>query len=456
MTFDHNNVIVVGAGLAGLACAYALSKKDFNVKILEAEAYAGGRVVRESVGDFSIDLGANLFLETHETARDISDQLGVPLRRTPLAVHSAIYRNGKFHSLYGDNQLGSLWKTARTMLSFQLLSPRGVWQLLKFVRMLQAQKQHLSFDDVSRLINLDVNQNAADFLASKIGSESLEWLFEPGLSGYAFADPNQVGAAYAMAVLWHNGLNGVAWPCLPKGGASAIVDSLVNACNRSASLTLSTPARLIHFNHSTVQGVVTDAGLIEADAVVCATTASAAIKITPDLPPSVHNTLSQVTYSKCCRVFYGVDSCPFPQDWYAVGFPQKTGTFLTGLSNSAALDPTTAPEGKFLIDALVSGEHAQELFTLSDEQIQNQVLAEIIRLIPQMTQEPLFARVHRWPQAMCLAPAGTMTQLNEMRLEGYGGANGLFLAGDYMGVPSMNAALKSGLDAAAATIEYLQ
>lgn len=450
---SNRKVLVIGAGLAGLASAYALRENGFDVTVLEAAPRPGGRAVRQAVAGFQIDLGANMFLETYATARQMADRLGIPLRRTPLPIHSGIYRNGRLHGLYGGNRPGSLWKTARTMLSFRLLSPKGVWQAVKFARLLQARKDDLSFDDHSRMLDLDTGESAAEFFETRIGTEVLEWLYGPGLSGYTFAHPEQIGAAHAMATLWHNGLNGVAWPCLPEGGMGTFVDALVDAC--APSVRLSTPVRRIVLEDGTARGAVTDAGLIEADAVVCATTATAALEIAPDLPQAVRDTLRRVTYSKCCRVFFGVDSSPFPRDWYAIGFPRQTGALIAGMSNAAVLAPQTAPEGKALIDALVIDKEAEELFALSDEQVQERVLSEVLRYVPQMPREPLFARVHRWPEAVCLSPGGTMTALDRMRRERLRGVNGLFLAGDYMGVPSVNAALRSGLDAAGAVAACL-
>ena len=447
-------VLVVGAGLAGLASAYALLKSGFDVTVLEAAPHPGGRVVRREVGAFRIDLGANLFLETYATAGRLAEELGVPLKRTPVPIHSGMYRNGRFHGLYGDNRPSSLWKTARTMLSFRLLSPRGVWQIFRFARMLQARKDDLSIDDHSRMLDLDTGESAAEFFEAKVGTESLEWLFGPGLTGYTFAHPEKVGAAHAMATLWHAGLNGVAWPCLPEGGIGAFVDALADACG--PDVRLSTPVRHIVLENGAAKGAVTDAGLIEADAVICATTATAALDIARDLPPAVGDALRRVTYSKCCRVFFGVDSSPFPRDWYAVGFPRRTGAFIAGMSNAAVLAPEAAPEGKALIDALAIGSQAEELFALSDDRVAERVLSEVLALVPGMPREPLFAHVHRWPEAACLAPGGSMTALHRMRREGFGGVKGLFLAGDYMGAPSVNAALRSGLDAAGAAAEGLR
>lgn len=451
---SDKKILVVGAGLAGLASAYTLRKNGFDVTVLEAASHPGGRVVRRNVGGFQIELGANMFLETYAAAGQMAEELGVPLKRTPVPIHSGIYRNGRFHGLYGDNRPGNLWKTARTILSFRLLPPRGVWQAVRFARMLQARKDDLSFDDHSRMLDLDTGESVAEFFETKIGTESLEWLFGPGLTGYTFAHPEQIGAAYAMATLWHVGLNGVAWPCLPEGGIGAFVDALVRACGPSVKL--SAPVRRIVLEDGAARGAVTDAGLIEADAVICATTATAALEIAPDLPPTVGDVLRRVTYSKCCRVFFGVDSSPFPQGWYAVAFPRQTGTLVAGMSNAAVLAPETVPKGKALIDALVIDKQAEILFALSDDRVRERVLSEVLGFFPEMSREPLFTRVHRWPEAMCLAPGGTMTALYRMRREGFGGVKGLFLAGDYMGVPSVNAALQSGLDAAAAAAECLR
>ena len=70
-----------------------------------------------------------------------------------------------------------------------------------------------------------------------------------------------------------------------------------------------------------------------------------------------------------------------------------------------------------------------------------------------MTGEPLFIVVHRWREALSLAPGGVMTALDCLRRRKFEGASGLFLAGDYFGVPSVNSALRSGLNAASAIVE---
>jgi len=432
--------------MAGLGAAYSLRKRGLDAIVFEASSRPGGRVAVEEVGGFRMDVGANIFLETFDTVKELAAELGVPLERTRVPIHGGVYRNGKFHGLYGGDHPRDQWKTIRTLLSFRLLSPRGLWQLMKFGRMLKARCGELSLEDPSRMATLDDGESAADFVASKIGSEFLEWFFGPNLSGYTFAHPEQVGAAYGMAVLWYFGLN-AGWPLRPKGGAGAFVDALARACG--PSIRTSTPATRIVIEDGCVRGVVAEGGLVEADAVICATTATAALRLAPDLPSGIRDALGRVTYSSCCRVFFGLDSSPFPGDWYGVMFPRQTGAFMSGMSNSAALAPESVPEGKALIDALVIGTLAEELSALSHEQVVRRILAETRKYFPAMTQEPLFTRVHRWDEAACLAPGGMISALHRMRGTELKAVKGLFLAGEYMGVPSVNGAVRSGLDAAA-------
>ena len=444
-------VVVVGAGMAGLAATYALRKHGIDVTLFEAGPCPGGRVIRKEIEGFRIDLGANFFFETYETTRRIAKDLGVPLRRTHIPIHSGIYREGRFHGLYGDTRPSNAWKTARTLLSFRLLSPKGLWQVAKFARMLRARGDDLNAEDVSGMLDLDTGESAAEFFESNIGTEALDWLFGPGLSGYTFAHPEQVGAACAMAIAWQTGMNGVAWPCQPKGGIGAFVDALVDACG--PSIRLSTPVRRIAIEGGIAKGVVTNAGFTKCDAVVCATTAPAAVKIAPDLPHAIGKVLGKVTYSRCCRIFFGVDTSPFPRDWYAVAFPRQAGALMTGMSNAAALAPDAAPQGKAIVDALVIESQADELFALGDAQIRERVLSEIHAYFPTMTGKPLLTVVHRWREALSLAPGGVMTELERLRQQNFEDVRGLFFAGDYFGVPSVNSALRSGLNAASAVVE---
>ena len=63
---DVNRIIVVGAGLAGLACAYDLYQLNYNVIVLEARSRPGGRV-RTYRDSFTDGLYAETVSYTHLT-----------------------------------------------------------------------------------------------------------------------------------------------------------------------------------------------------------------------------------------------------------------------------------------------------------------------------------------------------------------------------------------------------
>ena len=57
--------IVVGAGLAGLACAHALERVGKRVLVVEAADRVGGRVATDSVEGFRVDRGFQVYLDAY-------------------------------------------------------------------------------------------------------------------------------------------------------------------------------------------------------------------------------------------------------------------------------------------------------------------------------------------------------------------------------------------------------
>ena len=66
LTVDSHDVIVVGAGAAGLYAARELLRRGYRVRVLEASARHGGRVYSRTLGNTHIEMGA----EEHYLARN--------------------------------------------------------------------------------------------------------------------------------------------------------------------------------------------------------------------------------------------------------------------------------------------------------------------------------------------------------------------------------------------------
>jgi monoamine oxidase len=79
-------VLVLGAGLAGLSAAYELQKKGYEVTLLEGRERVGGRVwtVREGFADGQVaEIGAVRIPDVHEHTLGYVEELGLELTEFP-------------------------------------------------------------------------------------------------------------------------------------------------------------------------------------------------------------------------------------------------------------------------------------------------------------------------------------------------------------------------------------
>jgi monoamine oxidase len=76
-------VVVVGAGLSGLAAAYRLDRAGVDVVVLEARERVGGRAWRIPVGDAFFDAGCEAFDHEHGALRSVAAEVGVTTWEAP-------------------------------------------------------------------------------------------------------------------------------------------------------------------------------------------------------------------------------------------------------------------------------------------------------------------------------------------------------------------------------------
>lgn len=76
-------VVILGAGLAGLAAGYCLTKQGIHPTILEARSRLGGRVFSHRIdadNDLTVELGAEWIGASHERVLRLCEELGLTLR----------------------------------------------------------------------------------------------------------------------------------------------------------------------------------------------------------------------------------------------------------------------------------------------------------------------------------------------------------------------------------------
>lgn len=92
-----SDVVVVGAGLAGLCCARELHRRGIRATVLDAGDAVGGRVRTDVVDGFRLDRGFQVFLTSYPEAQRVLDYPALGLK--PFLAGAVVRVGGKFHTL---------------------------------------------------------------------------------------------------------------------------------------------------------------------------------------------------------------------------------------------------------------------------------------------------------------------------------------------------------------------
>ena len=95
------DVVVVGAGLAGLSAARALVEAGARVVVLEARDRVGGRTLGRNIGGRVLDLGGQWIGPGQERLEKLARELGVQTFPTYHKGKKILYRNGKLSHYSG-------------------------------------------------------------------------------------------------------------------------------------------------------------------------------------------------------------------------------------------------------------------------------------------------------------------------------------------------------------------
>src|SRR5205085_10757377 len=89
------DVLVVGAGLAGLCCGRRLAECGVPFRILEASDGVGGRVRTDLVEGFRLDRGLQFYLTAYPEGRRVLDLAALDLK--PFTRGALVWFGGRFH-----------------------------------------------------------------------------------------------------------------------------------------------------------------------------------------------------------------------------------------------------------------------------------------------------------------------------------------------------------------------
>lgn len=244
-------VIIVGAGLAGLAAATVLQRAGRRTLVLEADDRVGGRVRTDLVEGFRLDRGFQVLLTAYpEVARQLDTEA---LELRTFAPGALVRVNGRFHRFADPLRLPSAAPSSA-------LAPVGtVSDKIRLARLLA----RLRRSDPRDLLRGDDRSTLESLRSEGLSDTIIERFLRPLLGGIALDPTLSTSKKMAELVLQCLALGKSA---VPAKGMQAIPDQLAGDL-APGSIRCSSPVVSVASNSVTTGDGVT----IDADAVIVAT-----------------------------------------------------------------------------------------------------------------------------------------------------------------------------------------
>ncbi|MET9764371.1 FAD-dependent oxidoreductase [Streptomyces sp. NPDC006372] len=176
-TNDAADVVIVGAGIAGLCAAYALrsSLPEVSVRVLEAADRVGGNLRRALVGDIPVDTGAQTVGGGSSELAALLQDLGLAEHKiAPAAPEVRIFTNGQLRQVPRWSDTGPL---VREVLRHGYVSPPAAASAAAHAVVGRFLQRPGADEPLGRAVRSAVTSRAADSLLSPVRQSS----FDPSL-----------------------------------------------------------------------------------------------------------------------------------------------------------------------------------------------------------------------------------------------------------------------------------
>jgi oxygen-dependent protoporphyrinogen oxidase len=411
-------IAVIGGGIAGLACAWRLARAGHEVEVLERAGSPGGRMRSTRRGDFLLDLGTPCFAQSDSALRIAADALGLADAIRPFARG----RDAWMHD-------GALRPLGREGASASAIA--GAAGALRLAR---ARRRPLERRvDPSRALSLERARLSAE-IAREVEAAALSWL--PAPQG---AQPDLLRALAALRQGW-SGAELASF----EGGSSALASALAarvcvrTSCQVRRVETFTGGARVVFVEQSAAR-------TLDADAVVVAVPGSRVTALCPKLTPEERGFFESVRYAPALVVFLAFARVPSAA-LRSVFIPPEQGLELSALVLEH-LRPGAAPHGAGLVRAMLSPEASVRMHRAPDASIAD-LAVENLAYGRFGAPRPCDYAVQRHPDAWPRFESDDVRRLARF-FQRFERSPRLAFAGDYLMAPSADAALASGLRAAA-------
>ncbi|MBI4616690.1 MAG: FAD-dependent oxidoreductase [Planctomycetes bacterium] len=424
-------VLVVGAGPAGLAAADRLTREGVAVQVLESREELAGRAGQIELEGYRFDRGAEFFTSFYPTTRRLVREKGLE----PDVVE--IKGPGK---LFVDGRLVPMVTGPLSALTTPLLSIKSKLRLRRLSMSLLAHAGGLDFSDPRSLAAAD-DESAEEYGREVLGDEFVERVMKPGLESLTLSPASETSKALFLSQAL---VGPTARFYSIAGGMGRLCESLA----RGLPVRLRTKALAVREAAGGVEVDVEEDSrreTLRAEAAILAVQAPAAAAILgANGSPELAAFLGRVRYTPAVKLDLGLDR-PLGADCPGVIPVGSEFEGLAGLQFLAYKGTRQVPEGKDGLGIVTGGRLAARLLGEDEESVTRELADLAARVLAKPIPGVVCRHVTRLSEAVPQFPPGRYREL--AKLDPSIGRR-IFLAGDYLAGPSIEAALRTGIAAA--------
>jgi oxygen-dependent protoporphyrinogen oxidase len=433
------HIVVIGAGIAGLAAAQRLRERKCRVSVLERSDRVGGRATSDRREGFRFDSGAHQVCATDRNLLGSIASAGVAEQFLPLRPFSlAQVRGGEGFPIDPVGVLG--------VARLPGVRLREALRLGRLARILRRFRGVLDPHRPECATRLD-DRSIADFTRLYFGRSVLDGWVAPFCADASLCDPEATSRVFFL-------LHYLARRYAPVGTLRSGLGDLAEALGSGNATQLGAPVRALESVGERVTAYLSgpegEEGM-EADAVLLATPAPVALEIAdPLLRTAERDFLARAGYLAAIVLAAALDRT-------VVGcatrtrVPRSEGWPVAVVSIEPGGSGAPAPEGKEVAMVTASDGWSREHLEASDEIVEKDLVGLLQRLHPGCSSAVSFATVRRHRQAYPRFDVGRYREIARFRSlqrELRAGGRRLYFAGDYLVDPSLEGAVTSGFRAA--------